>query len=110
MAGTACDPGLLDHDSSVRGIRYQRPVWTVYRMWTNDEGRVDDARDVGKFWEQSRAESAAARLNDANTDPAVEYIVSESEAFGYYPADEEPPWVSDPDRRKKRGYEAPPLG
>lgn len=94
----------------MHGIRYQRPVWTVYRMWTNEAGRVDDARDVGTFWEQGRAESEAARLNHANADTAVEYIVSESEATGYYPADEEPPWVSDPDRWRKRGYEGPPLG
>jgi hypothetical protein len=92
----------------VRGIRYQRPVWAVYLFRTNDEGRIDDARDTGTFWGQSRAESEAARLRDANTDPAVD-LVSEEEAAGYYPDDEEPPWVSDPDGWRKRGYEAPPL-
>jgi hypothetical protein len=94
----------------VEGIRYRKPVWVVYRFWQNADGIDDDAKDLGLFWDQTGAVEEADRLNRSNTDPAVRYEVLEHEVIGVYPADEKPPWVSDPDRWKKRGYEAPRLG
>jgi len=91
----------------VKGIPYRRPEWVVWRFWKDADGVTDDAKDSGRFWDRSEAVAEANRRNDANTDPAVWYEVIESEATGVYPADEKPPWVPDPGRLRRRGYERP---
>ena len=57
-------------------------------MWTNADGRDDDARSMGGYSARSAAEAEAARLNAANEDLAVRYIVSEGEVT--YRGDNEP--------------------
>lgn len=91
--------------SGVKGIRYRRPRWIVMRFWKDEDGRTDDAKDIGHFWNQPEAVAEANHLNDANDDPAVWFEVIEVEASGIYPADENPPWVPDPERLIRRGYE-----
>jgi hypothetical protein len=91
--------------SVMEGIRYRRASWIVWRFWKDDDGRTDDAKVIGGFWNESEAVAEASRLNESNTDPAVWYEVIETEASGVYPADENPPWVPDPERLTRRGYE-----
>jgi hypothetical protein len=79
----------------------------VMRFAEDTDGRIDDAKDVASFWEEARARDEASRLNQANRDQTVIYEVVEVEASGVYPADEEPPWVPDPERFSSRGYEDP---
>jgi hypothetical protein len=91
----------------MEGIRYRRPLWTVMRFAEDTDGRMDDAKDVASFWEEAPARDEATRLSQTNDDPTVTYEVVEVEATGVYPADEEPPWVRDPERLVRRGHEKP---
>jgi hypothetical protein len=86
----------------MEGVRFRKPLWTVIRY---ADGRIDDATDVGSFWEEARARDEASRLTQANGDSTVSYEVVEGEASGVYPADENPPWMPDPERLIRRGYE-----
>jgi hypothetical protein len=91
----------------VEGIRETRPVWTVFRFGQDGHGRTDSAVEIASFWDQAEALAERERLSAANTDVAVSYEVIEAEATVVYPADEPPPWVHDPDRLRRRGYEDP---
>jgi hypothetical protein len=77
----------------------------VTRFWEDADGLTDDAKEIASFWNQREAAAEANRLNHSNTDPAVWYEVIEAEVSGVYPADEKPPWVRDPERLIRRGYE-----
>jgi hypothetical protein len=92
---------------SVEGIRETRPVWTVFRIGQDEHGRDDSFVEIASFWDRAEAVAERERLNGANADVAVYYEVIEAEATVVYPADESPPWVHDPDRLRKRGYEDP---
>ena len=92
----------------VQGIRETRPVWWVMRFERDEHGLADDAKEVARCWNRSEADAERDRLAGANADAAVHYEVIEVEATFVYPEDESPPWISDPDRWKKRGYERPP--
>lgn len=75
------------------------------RFWKDEDGRDDDAKNVGHFWNEPEAVAEAGRLNESNDDPAVRFEIIEVESSGIYPADENPPWVPDPERLIRRGYE-----
>jgi hypothetical protein len=77
------------------------------RFERDEEGRDDDCVEVGTFWEESSAVAEQDRLAALEANPAVHYEVVATEATVVYPDDESSPWVSDPDRWKKRGYERP---
>jgi hypothetical protein len=49
------------------------------------------------------------RLNAMSGGSEVHHEVVTAEATVVYPADELPPWMHDPDRLKRRGYEDPPA-
>jgi hypothetical protein len=68
-------------------------------------GGGSDVQDIASFWHEAKAVDEASRRNSANTDSTVTFEVIESEATGVYPADENPPWASDPERLARRGYE-----
>jgi hypothetical protein len=91
----------------VEGIRFRRPCWIVWSFWKDEDGRTDDAKIIGRFWGHSEALAEMNRQNEANTDESAWFEVTETEASGVYPADEKPPWVPDPDRLARRGYERP---
>jgi hypothetical protein len=57
------------------------------------------------FWERALAVEERERLTRLNDAAAVHYEVIETTATVVYLDDESPPWVADPDRLKKRGYE-----
>jgi hypothetical protein len=90
----------------MEGIRFRRPTWTVYRIWTDEDGIDDAIKDMGLFWGEENAVEEAARLNEANEDPDIRFEVIEHVTTGIYPADESPPWVPDPERLARRGYES----
>lgn len=46
-----------------------------------------------------------SRLASTNDDADVVYEIVGGTAHGVYPEDESPPWVDDPERLRKRGYE-----
>jgi hypothetical protein len=79
----------------------------VWQLLNDADGRVDGSKEIESFWEKAQALDEADRLNGANTDRDVFYEAIEAEARGVYPADEPPPWVPDPDRLTRRGYENP---
>ena len=91
----------------MEGVPFRRPLWTVLRYAEDADGRIDDQKLVGSFWEEGRAREEASRLIQASGDPAVGYAVIQGEASGVYPADENPPWIRDPERLTRRGYEKP---
>jgi hypothetical protein len=90
---------------SVKGIRETRTLWTVMRVEQDEDGRDDGCVRVGSFWEEPLAVAEQQLLEAANSDPTVRHEVIASEPTVVYPADESPPWVPDPDRLKRRGYE-----
>lgn len=91
----------------MKGIRATRPLWIVVRTEREEHGLVDDRKELASYWERPLAIAEAERLTQLNTEPAAEYEVIEVEVTLVYPNDEQPPWVSVPDRWKKRGYEQP---
>jgi len=90
----------------MKGIRATRPLWTVFRMERDEFGQDDGAHEAGRFWTEEEALAEQRRLTKENSDPRSYFIAIEVEATVVYPDDEEPPWVDDPDRLKKRGWEA----
>ena len=82
-----------------------RPVWLVVRSERDEHRLDDDQEEVASYWERPLAIAERERLTRLNTEPAAHYEVIEVEATVVYPDDERPPWASDPDLRKKRGYE-----
>ncbi len=91
----------------MKPIRYTRPVWLLMRFELDEDGRDDDCVEIGSFWERAEAVAERERLAALVESPSVHYELIETEATGVYPDDESPPWISDPDRWKKRGYERP---
>ena len=96
-----------EHDSRVDGIRASHPLWIVYRVEEDSDGRTDGVVDCGSFWTEAEAVTERDRLQTATTEERLTYEVIENVATVVYPADEPPPWVADPDRLKRRGYEQP---
>lgn len=91
-------------------IREARPVWFLMRFERDEFGRDDECAEVGMFWAEARAVDERERLTQLNADAAIHYEIAEATTTVVYPDDESPPWVTDPDRLKKRGYEQPGRG
>ena len=91
----------------MKATHYRRPIWLVMRFERDEDGRDDDCVQVGGFWDQPTAVAEQQRLAVLEKNPDVHYEIIATEAAGVYPNDEAPPWESDPDRWKKRGYEPP---
>jgi hypothetical protein len=89
----------------VKAIRAERPTWFVMRMERDEHGTEDGFLEPGFFWHEAEAFAERERLERLNADPEARYVVIDATASVVYPDDESPPWVSDPDRLKKRGYE-----
>jgi hypothetical protein len=89
----------------VEAIRAERPTWSVMRMERDEHGTEDGFLESGVFWDESQAVVEQERLERLNADPKSRYVVIEATASVVYPSDESPPWVSDPERLKRRGYE-----
>jgi len=88
----------------MNGIGFTRPVWTVLCNVRTDYGE-DGAGAFGTFWDEAEAEATRDRLAREKDDDNYIFYVVRTEASGVYPDDEQPPWVDDPDRLKKRGWE-----
>jgi hypothetical protein len=91
----------------VDGTRETRPMWMVMRFKRDERGIDDNWVQVGSFWNETQALTEQAKLDSLSDDPSVHHEVIRTEATVVYPADESPPWVADPDRLAKRGYERP---
>lgn len=89
----------------MEAVRFERPVWTVYRFGLDADGRLDDAIDMGSWWTLSDADAECQRLASLNDDPDYFYEVVEGTASGVYSADEAPPWIEDPERLRRLGHE-----
>jgi hypothetical protein len=89
----------------VDAIRAERPTWLVMRMERDEQGIEDGFLESGLFWDESQAVAEQERLESLNADPKARYVVIEATASVVYPSDESPPWVSDPERLARRGYE-----
>ena len=89
----------------MKGVRYRRAVWEVARLTRDADGFDDDYDACGTFWNQAEANAERDRLQTANTDASSRYEVFQFLITGTYPDDEQPPWIDDPDRLKRRGYE-----
>jgi hypothetical protein len=94
----------------MKAIRETRPQWLVMRFERDEHGLDDDCKELASFWERPQAIAERERLARLNTNPPAHYEVIEVEVTVAFPDDEPPPWVSDPDRWKKRGYERPRPG
>ena len=92
----------------MEAVRETRPIWLLMRMERDEFGQDDDCAEVGMFWERAPAVEERDRLTKLNDAPAVHYEIVRATTTIVYPDDESPPWVPDPERWKKRGYEQPP--
>ena len=90
---------------SVDAIRATHPAWHICRVEADERGEDEFFMEGGTFWSEAEARSECARLQQIQTNPAVRYEALVAEATVVYPADETPPWVPDPDRLRRRGYE-----
>jgi hypothetical protein len=90
----------------VKGIRGKHSIWTVARIEIDEHGRDDGFLPVASFWDEDEALADRQRRANAISDPTLRFEVVRAEATAVYPADESPPWAGDPDRLKRRGYEA----
>jgi hypothetical protein len=77
---------------TVESIREARPLWLVMRFERDEDGRDDDCKQVGAFWDEGSAWAERDRRNAETDDPGVRYEVGEAEARVVYWADEPPPW------------------
>jgi hypothetical protein len=75
------------------------------RFWEDENGLTEESRHLGSFWDKAEAVGELDRLRESTDDSSTTYEVIEVDASGVYPADETPPWVHDPDRLHRRGYE-----
>jgi hypothetical protein len=89
----------------MESIRASHPIWEVARVERDDDGRDDGYVACASFWNEADATAERDRLERVNTDESNYFVVVEDIVTVVYPADEEPPWVDDPDRLKRRGYE-----
>ncbi len=92
----------------MKGKRESHPIWIVARIEQDERGLDDGYVDCGSFWNEADAIAERDRLDAENTDPAARFVVDRNIATAVYPSDELPPWIDDPDRLKRRGYEMPP--
>jgi len=91
----------------MHGVRESHPVWTVARIERDENGLDDGCFECASFWHETEAIAERDRLEAANTDQSSRYVIIQSMATVAYPSDELPPWVEDPDRLSRRGYETP---
>jgi hypothetical protein len=70
-------------------------------------GEDESFLEAGAFWSEEEAQSECERLQGLQTDLTIRYEALMIEATVVHPADESPPWVPDPDRLRRRGYELP---
>ena len=82
-------------------------MWEVACVTQDANGFDDGWVECGTFWNEAEAHAERDRLQAANTDTSSRYEVIELISTGIYPDDEHPPWIDDPDRLKRRGYEGP---
>ncbi len=62
------------------------------RFERDEDGRADDCKAVGQFWDEDLAWAERDRRNAEAADPAVHYEVVAAETRVVYSADEPPPW------------------
>jgi hypothetical protein len=89
----------------MKSIRASHPIWEVARIERDKDGRDDGYVVCGLHWNEADAAVERDRLERENTDDSFYFVVAEETVTVAYPADEHPPWVDDPDRLKRRGYE-----
>ena len=89
----------------MHGIRESHLLWTVARIERDENGLDDGYVECASFWHQSHAIAERDRLEAANKDESFYCVIDESTATVVYPSDELPPWIEDPGRLKRRGYE-----
>jgi hypothetical protein len=94
--------------SRVKSIRATHPIWQVVRIELDERGEDELFMHGAAFWSEDEALAERDRSRALNQDPDVRFELLESVGEVVYPADEAPPWVNDPDRWRKRGYEDPP--
>lgn len=91
----------------MEGVRAAHPAWLIQRVEVDERGYDESFLEAGAFWSEEEARSECERLQRLQSDPTTRYEPLMAEGTVVYPADESPPWVPDPDRLRKRGYELP---
>jgi hypothetical protein len=89
----------------MESIRASHLHWEVARIERDKDGRDDGYVVCASYWNEADATAERERLDRGNTDESYYFVVVEQLVTVVYPADEQPPWVDDPDRLKRRGYE-----
>jgi hypothetical protein len=91
----------------MEGVRATHPLWLIHRVEVDERGDDESFLEAGSFWSEEEARSECERLQGLQPDLTIRYEALTIEATVVHPADESPPWVPDPDRLRRRGYELP---